>query len=552
MTMHCAPGGSWRTAAAGLLALVGLAIGPRGAQAQVFTTTAGSSSLADVHGGTLAIRSGDREFLVGAGVVRGHPAFQIRATFVRGRDTVTLGDNMLDVRMPAPLQDGGRTVGVRGARLAYRGSRTTLSVAAGLEAQPIGTDFLQSATTGRPLIGVMLDRRLSSRLTAFSRLIWNRSATAVAGLTWQPVPRLLTSVAAGASSGRAYATAGARGSWDWGDLTVQHGGVIQRQPGMAPTGTTWLRDGTTVVARVRRGSAAIEIGQDDVRSTEAFDPAARSVLVQRLAASGRLRDLRLSATAYRSVQAWGATTAALLGVSRRVGRNVEAEGEWADTFGGAVSQRMGTVRVRATLGPRLSLQQTLTSSNGRLGLSFGGSVLTNVVRIDVSQQTVVTPAADRPFVQALSVNVHLNAFAGFQFTGATHVTPDGRVRFSASVTRITSRGAHAGARSAPAPQLGTLIVRGLVLGQDGAGVGGAVLRLGQDLVVSDQSGAFFLRTRRNTPLLLQVLVDEFFGPYAYRVIRSPATVTPAADGREQPVLIEVEALVLPPLARGLR
>ena len=89
------------------------------------------------------------------------------------------------------------------------------------------------------------------------------------------------------------------------------------------------------------------------------------------------------------------------------------------------------------------------------------------------------------------------------------------------------------------PRMGEWIVRGRVETDTGAPVEGAILRVGNTLVASDASGAFFVRTSRRARLPLEVLVDDFRGPLAYRVDQSPPTVTPMPDGRDEPVLVLV-------------
>lgn len=538
--MRTRPG---RPARIGLLCAAGaLCAIARPSAAQVIAFSAGSSTLTEAHGATIDVRTPTREITVGAGVVRGVPALRFRVSFTRRDTTITIGDATVDWRLADPLPAGARGATVRGVSVARRSGATSFAVTAGVDAPLLGAPYFQAVTPGSPVFGLAIDRPVSPRLSLFSRTIVQARTTSLNGVTWTDTLGLSAAAAGGAADSHPYSTAGVR--VDRGPLLAmaQYGSgaaVLSHLPTMADALT---RHGATVSARLRRGVSSVEIGQDHASLLDETSGVARTFVTQRIAATSALGVVRLAASAYRSRQAWGRSVAALFTAGANLKRGMEAEAEWAAPFSSSPSNqggRMRTLRLRESWGARVSTQQAATWSDGSWQLAFGGRLVTNLLRLDVSEQTYVTPAAATPFARVTTVDVQVNLIAGLQMTGTTHVLPDGRARYTLGISHIGTRGADPALMPPSRPRMGEWIVRGRVETDTGAPVEGAILRVGNTLVASDASGAFFVRTSRRARLPLEVLVDDFRGPLAYRVDQSPPTVTPMPDGRDEPVLVLV-------------
>jgi hypothetical protein len=55
-------------------------------------------------------------------------------------------------------------------------------------------------------------------------------------------------------------------------------------------------------------------------------------------------------------------------------------------------------------------------------------------------------------------------------------------------------------------------------------VAGAALEIDKELVLTDSTGGFFLRTKKAKELPLKVLADQFLSPGFFEVVSAPATV----------------------------
>ncbi len=158
--------------------------------------------------------------------------------------------------------------------------------------------------------------------------------------------------------------------------------------------------------------------------------------------------------------------------------------------------------------------------------------------IDVSYQTVYAPFRERnPFVQALGVNMRVQLPWDFVLQAGTYTTPRGELRYTVTGSRFLSRSARRADNRSQAFKFQKNLIRGLVRDEDGHPVAGAVLRLGEEVVISGQDGRYFLRTSSAKKIPLAVLLDEFLGPGHFEVVSAPGEVTPDADERASEVLI---------------
>lgn len=68
------------------------------------------------------------------------------------------------------------------------------------------------------------------------------------------------------------------------------------------------------------------------------------------------------------------------------------------------------------------------------------------------------------------------------------------------------------------------IVRGHVVDESEHPIAGAALEIDKDLVLTDSTGSFFLRTKKAKEVPLRVLGDRFLTPGYFEVVSAPATV----------------------------
>jgi hypothetical protein len=68
------------------------------------------------------------------------------------------------------------------------------------------------------------------------------------------------------------------------------------------------------------------------------------------------------------------------------------------------------------------------------------------------------------------------------------------------------------------------IVRGRVVDESDHPIAGAALEIDKELVLTDSTGGFFLRTKKAKEVSLKVLADQFITPGYFEVVSAPVTV----------------------------
>jgi hypothetical protein len=81
------------------------------------------------------------------------------------------------------------------------------------------------------------------------------------------------------------------------------------------------------------------------------------------------------------------------------------------------------------------------------------------------------------------------------------------------------------------------LIRGTVRDTAGSPIEGAALDLNGELVFTNSSGEFLLRTRHPSRYVVTVLPDEFLLPGRWEVVSVPDGVTAAAEDRAVPIEI---------------
>jgi hypothetical protein len=153
------------------------------------------------------------------------------------------------------------------------------------------------------------------------------------------------------------------------------------------------------------------------------------------------------------------------------------------------------------------------------------------------------PFLKNPLVTGVGVSLNLKLWGSFQLHGQTFRPPDGRLRYTASLSTLLARGPHAHVSEAQSYRMPDYVVRGHVRDVSGAPIEGAALRIGNDVVYSNAAGEFLVREKRTGLLPLQVVLQEFTNPKSFTVVSAPATVLPAPEDSAPDVVIVLRANV---------
>jgi hypothetical protein len=194
--------------------------------------------------------------------------------------------------------------------------------------------------------------------------------------------------------------------------------------------------------------------------------------------------------------------------------------------------------LRETISPQLSLLQVVNYSQGRTTVLYGGNYLANRFMVGVDYETLYLPFRANPFSQGISVSLRIRLFAGLETNVQTFRSSSGQLRYTASGNTVLA-GNFRPRTSESEKALKPLryVLRGRVQDEQGAPIESAAVQVGQELVLTNAAGEFFLRRKTTGVVPLQVVFEEFPNPASFRVIAAPASATPALDGTAPVIVI---------------
>jgi hypothetical protein len=194
------------------------------------------------------------------------------------------------------------------------------------------------------------------------------------------------------------------------------------------------------------------------------------------------------------------------------------------TFSGKSKTLSGSVMEQVTR--HFSLTQYLTRSQGQTQVNFGGQYEGNTVAVGVSYQEMYAPFGPTAFTKVLCLSLR------FQH-------PHGEtVDLSTVGKRWTAMG---GAYIKTGMQLGDTsqhqtrgsvkgeLYRGSVVDEQGNPVAGAAVRVGREIVYSNEQGELMARRKRGGEVTVQVAPEQFVAPGVWECVTCPETVQPGEE-----------------------
>jgi hypothetical protein len=181
--------------------------------------------------------------------------------------------------------------------------------------------------------------------------------------------------------------------------------------------------------------------------------------------------------------------------------------------------------------------QVVNYSGGRTSVSFGGHYRRNRMTLGLDYQTLYIPTLPQPFKQTMGVTVQLHPFGSVQLNAQTYVASDGQLRYTASAGSYFY-----GQQASPLQRGATFrapkyIVRGRVVDEHGEGVSGAALSVGDQVLLTDDSGRFFVRMSHAQSYKLAVLLEQFVNPKIFQIAFCPPEAQAVRDTDPGEVLI---------------
>jgi hypothetical protein len=245
------------------------------------------------------------------------------------------------------------------------------------------------------------------------------------------------------------------------------------------------------------------------------------------------RAIRAGGNFFTSIALNNRTNALALNAGRKVTRWADVNVSWlqnkSQTEKKWSTSLLGTFRENVS--PRLELLQLVTHSNGNTTVSFGGNWLGNRLSFGLEYQTIYVPyIPSKPFTQAAVLNIRFRPFGNLQLHAGTAVGADGKVRYTAWAEDLVIRNAGLSS-SIPGATISMpkYIVRGQVTDDKSRPIRGVALKIGKELVYTDEEGMFFVRMNKRSELPLALVFEEFLAPGYWETVVAPEKVTSDLD-----------------------
>lgn len=517
--------------------------------AQVFEVQGGSSSLYEATGGGLKVYTPNYEGRFGLGSAEGWKAGGSLKTQRFGH-VVLLGDDVIRTELPTDVFGGSRYAFTRGLSVGRKGKRGGMLGFAGVSSDIFATPFFQAGEANHRLGLFNGDYNLQPRLRAFTRNSISRDINSLHGMEWQASDEMVTAVTGGILTSEPYLATSLSAERPWVSLKAAY--VLAARPRVrriiATTASSGSRSQDTSITNSNgsetnkenvlvsfhvRPNLTLTGGRQNFLQAGAVGSAPLAAVVNQFGVSMNLSRFQIGGNVYDSrtddYRNLGSALSLAFPLTDRVRvisnyfRSAPSGSEAINTF---------SLTLQETVTPRLSLSQLVTKTDGRTTFSFGGSLLTNFLKVSAEWQTFFVPfLRGNPFKQALVARFDVRLPGNIQFQGGTDIAPDGSVHYTSYGSSFLY---HQGMPQMQGPSFSfpKYLVQGKVADEKGNPIAGAALRIGSEDAFTDSRGRFFLRVRKAGPHPLTVSLENFLAPGRYEVVSAPSEVTAAREGEE--------------------
>ncbi|HEY7099789.1 MAG TPA: hypothetical protein VH437_23905 [Terriglobales bacterium] len=520
------------------------------AHSQVFRVQGGVSTMFNADGASVDIKGPNYDANMGLGFFDGQFEF---GGFVRSKIagyTVTTGDDNVPFDLPTDIFDSTHYFSARGLGISQEKKQRSFYAFGGMTSTWFGTAFFQAAHAETPVGILFFNEKLKPDLKFCSRNIVSSRQTSLQALEWQPEKWLTTSFTAGLGSNQAYVGTGATIQTEKMMLKLGYiaaGTEFRRVTVVSPLNPEVERENIELTYRPN-SVISIVAGHHNLLQPIDFKSPMVEVTVNEAVANFNVSKLYFGVGAFNSRFMDRNTVGTNLYAGRRFGQRFDTSVNFFESRTDQQSKTaIVTLALRERLLQRLSLLQLISRSEGQTTAAFGGEVVTNRFHVQVDYQNVYLPLRpDHPFQQALALNAAIRIFGPLQMTAASNIAPDGRMRYAFGLATFLYR--YQGMVSWGSQDTYSFpkyVIQGTVKDVQGNPIQGAALRIGNDVVYSDDTGHFLLRLRKKQECALQVAPDEFMTNDYFEVVKAPVSVWPELESEASLVDIVLRKVPYP-------
>lgn len=495
---------------------------------------AGASDLLPSAGGAISLESSHYSSYFGAGTIDG--AFGLGA-YLRtniNSHVVTVGDQTIIFDLPTDIFGSAHNFVTRGIGITAREGDANIFAFGGATATASGMQFFRAARADSAAGALFTDTPLSGKLHFYSKNVMSRQLTSIQAFDWRARKWLRTGWSGGIGSNQPYFAATAEVEKNWLSLKTAYISAGDRFRRLTePSVFTSEVDRENVLAVIKPfPGMLLTAGHQNYLQAQSPDltaPFLRAT-VNQVQSAFDVAQFRLGAGLFQSSSQKRNNSAGAFSASRRITNSLDVGLNYFRTLSGTSPSASNlSMSIRETLSPRLSLLQVVNYTQGRVNILFGGSYLSNRFTLTVDYQTLYLPFGTNPFSQGINVGLRIR-FGSLQMNAQTFRSADGRLRYTASADSLMTPNFRPVATQESAFTHLRYVARGRVRDDRGEPVEGAAIRVGDQVLLTNADGEFFIRQRKAAILPLEVVFGEFLNAAAFRVVSAPPTAVASLDG----------------------
>src|SRR5229473_4010723 len=404
------------------------------ADAQVFRVQGGTSTLLNAEGGSVEFKAPNYDGTVGLGFYNHTLEFGAETRHLFRGYTVLAGDDSVPFTLPTDVFDGSHYFSARGVGTTRKDAESSFYAFAGTTSTWLGTVFFNAAKSNDPVGIFFYERKMSRRLTFFSRDILSHRQTLLQGVEYRPNKWLKASLTDGIGSNQRYFASGIDAETQklaFKASYVVTGDMFRRVTVISPMSSE-VNKGNVQMLYKPNEFVSITTGHENILEPLTPGGPMQQASVNQLSSDFHVEKFYFGTGLFTSNASGRGTQGTNLYAGRRIGRRLEINTNWFESkpkSGETTTILSGTVR--ENFSSRFSLLQLISRTAGQTTFSFGGDFTSNRLLLRADYQNVYLPfRPERPFEQALALNVALRVAGPLQLTAASNVAPDGHLRYS--------------------------------------------------------------------------------------------------------------------------
>src|SRR6266571_6408418 len=457
------------------------------ASAQVFRVQGGTSTLLNAEGGSVEFKAPNYDGSVGLGFFDGRFRYGAETRYLFHGYTVLAGDESVPFMLPTDVFDASHYFSARGIGATRKDDDGRFYAFAGTTSTWLGTGFFNAASSDDPVAMFFYERKINDQLKFFSRNILSRRQTFLQGLEYRPNASLKASVTGGTGSNQKYFATSLDEETQKLAFKASYvitGEMFQRVTVISPMSSE-VNKGNVQMLYKPNDFFSITTGHENILEPLTPGGPMEQASVNQVSTDFHVKRFYFGTGLFTSNASGRSTQGTKLYVGRRIGERFEVNTNWfqskpqSTTAGPGETTSILSGTVRENFSSRFSLLQLISRTGGQTTFAFGGDFTSNRLLLRADYQNVYLPfRPERPFQQALALNVALRVAGPLQLTAASNVAPDGHLRyaFGASTYLYRFRGMMMNAQ-ADSFSIAKYLVQGVVKDDQGIPVEGATLHI---------------------------------------------------------------------------